>query len=171
MSNALNSLVQPRLQPLSTEDWPIFQALFTSSLVMQFICPPLTVKQAEAVFQQILHQSIIEYFLITYQGETPDTIHHVGIASYHPCQKNHTIEIGRMLLPEWQNQGLGSNISQQLICRAEQDSTMQQITKRIHKDNIAAIRSAYYRGFTLQSVLPDGFLRFSRLLIKQNHPT
>lgn len=168
MNNPANSLVWPQLQPFSATDWPTFQALFTSSQVMQFIRPPLTSAQAKATFNKIFLQSAIEYFLVTLpnnmQGEKP---YPIGLASYQPNQKNHTAEIGRMLLPQWQNQGFGSHISQLLILRAQQDHAIQQITKRIHKDNILAIRSAHSRGFTLQSALTDDFLHFSRLLIEQ----
>ena len=73
-------------------------------------------------------------------------------------------ELGRMLLPAWQQQGLGTQLSRLLIAQAGCLGGIETLSKRIQQQNLAALHSAAKLGFKVSAELADGFLRLSRPL-------
>lgn len=89
----------------------------------------------------------------------------IGIASINKLDiANKSADIGRMLLPQWQGKGLGSELSRMLIKWLAAELGAVSITKHIRADNTAAIKSALKLGFSATTVLPlidkDGIARY-----------
>lgn len=146
------------LTPLTAAAEPVFIALFSCPLVMQHVQPPLSVNEARLRLQQILQQTQgPTYFLVQHRASQQA----IGLAMLYKIPGQAEAELGRMLLPKWQQLGLGTYLSQLLLAEAKQDSTLQRATKRIHPTNTAAIVSAQKVGFVLQQTLADGFVCFT----------
>ncbi len=73
----------------------------------------------------------------------------IGIASINQLNiENKSADIGRMLLPRWQGQGLGSELSRMLIKWLAAEMGVINFTKHIRDGNAAAIKSALKLGFS-----------------------
>ncbi|MDX1677336.1 GNAT family N-acetyltransferase [Arsukibacterium sp.] len=146
------------LSPLTPAAEPLFIALFSCPQVMQYIQPPLSVDEARQRFGRILKLSTgPAYYLVNHSPSQQN----IGLAMLNILPEQGSAEIGRMLLPAWQQQGLGTALGQLLLQTASADSRVTQLTTRIHSTNNAAISSARKLGFAQQHRLPDDFLLFS----------
>lgn len=146
------------LTPLNAAAEPLFIALFSCPQVMQHIQPPLSVKEAGLRLRQILQQTQGPAYFVVQHRPSQQAI---GLAMLLKCPEPVEAELGRMLLPQWQQLGIGTYLSQLLLEKAKQDSAIQRLTKRIHPNNAAAIISAHKLGFRQQKTLADGFLSFT----------
>ncbi|WP_019675320.1 GNAT family N-acetyltransferase [Arsukibacterium perlucidum] len=146
------------LSPLTPAAEPLFIALFSCPQVMRYIQPPLSVDQARQRFGRILKLSTgPAYYLVNHNPSQQN----IGLAMLNILPEQSSAEIGRMLLPAWQQRGLGKALGQLLLQTASADSRVTQLTTRIHSSNNAAINSARKLGFAQQHCLPDDFLLFS----------
>lgn len=161
-----------KLCQLDSKAEQVFLALFCHADVMRYIQPPLTPVAAKQRFKLLLASLqpstntafVAEYFLVEHYSKQA-----MGIAMLRPGTEPTEAELGRMLLPKWQGQGLGSIVSQLLITKAKERPQLQSLIKRIHCDNLAAIRSAIKLGFRPAATLPNDFIHFRLQLPISGH--
>lgn len=174
---AVNGTSQPglTLQALDPAAEPLFLALFCEPQVMRHIGPALSITQARARFNTLLQHlqqpaSLpvttatttswpAAYFQVQLAG-----VGAIGLAMLLPGANASEAELGRMLLPAWQQQGLGTQLSRLLIAQAGRLGGIETLSKRIQQQNLAALHSAAKLGFKVSAELADGFLRLSRPL-------
>lgn len=157
-----------RLRQLDATAESVFLALFCHPQVMRYIQPAFNLTEARQRFTTLLASLHprktaafnAEYFLVEHSNNEA-----IGIAMLIPGNEPAEAELGRMLLPAWQGQGLGSLLSQLLIAKAAEHPQLHYLTKRIHSNNLAALNSATQQGFRPIAQLPDGFIRL-RLQLK-----
>jgi RimJ/RimL family protein N-acetyltransferase len=146
------------LSPLTLAAEPLFIALFSCPQVMQYIQPPLSVAEAQQRFGQMLQLSTGPVYYLVNHSPSQQSI---GLAMLNILPEQGSAEIGRMLLPAWQQRGQGTALGQLLLQTACADSRVTQLMTRIHSNNNPAIASARKLGFVPQQCLPDGFILFS----------
>lgn len=171
------------LMPLDASAEPLFITLFSQPQVMRHIHAPLSEAIAKSRFNTLLNQSnsvaqqaahgsttllanstATKYFLVHTKHEDA-----IGIAMLMRDADSGAIELGRMLHPNWQGQGLGTELSQLLIIKAISYSQVNKLPlrylhKRIHQQNLPAIRSANKLGFVQTAALDKNFVRLTLVL-------
>lgn len=138
-----------RLTALTDDDKALYCAVMTDPCCMLHVGTQLTSCQAERSFTAALgltrQQPTTRFYLKVVWRATAEPI---GIAAINQLDLTaNTVDIGRMLLPEWHGKGLGTELSQLLIRWLHKELNITGFSKHIREGNQAAIRSALKLGF------------------------
>ena len=135
---------------LSATDEELYLEVMTSPLCMQHISAPLSIKHAEKNFNTVLRLKQQEQPQFLFSVALTGTGQKIGIASVDKLDlKAESADLGRILLPQWHGQGLGSELSHLLISWLRAELGIKRFTKHIRNSNISAIESAKKLGFKL----------------------
>lgn len=135
---------------LSATDEELYLEVMTSPLCMQHISAPLSIKHAEKNFNTVLRLKQQEQPQFLFSVALTGTGQKIGIASVDKLDlKAESADLGRILLPQWHGQGLGTELSHLLISWLGAELGIKKFTKHIRNSNISAIESAKKLGFKL----------------------
>jgi RimJ/RimL family protein N-acetyltransferase len=143
--------VELELIVFSYSDYHLYASLLTNKLVMRFIGEPYNEALVKNSFERLIsnqdpHLHYYKIFSRTLQQD-------IGIGMLQLDKLNtKTIEAGRMLLPDFHGQGLGTQLLLLLSKQAASQFGATTIKIRLHPKNIAAIMSARKLGFSIQEV-------------------
>ena len=140
--------------PLTSADWPLFQALHTEADVIALCFDPPTKAELQEKFQQRLapwHNTAEHWLCLTITlRETGQAIGVTGL-----CLTSGEAEVGYLLLPQFYGRGFGT---ESLIALVDWATTTQGITKFkavVTEGNIGSERVLEKVGFNLAAIVPD----------------
>jgi RimJ/RimL family protein N-acetyltransferase len=151
-----NHSARLRLAPLCRADASLYCALMSCPQAQHYIQQPLLPDVAQRSFKIALacnQRANPIRFIFSVQ------LHHSGVAigiaaiNHLDVMAKHA-DIGRMLLPQWQRQGIGTELSALLITTLAQAFDIRTVSKKVRADNLAAIMSAEKLGFVKTSEQP-----------------
>ena len=163
--NSYSRLLQ--LSPLTIEDNALYANVMTEPDCMRYVGKTLSKARAQQSFAAAIRlnqqQSVTRLYL---RVALVSNCQSIGIASINDLNtKTKTADIGRILLPNWQGRGLGSELSSMLINGLAAEFEILTFTKSICKGNIAAIKSAQKLGFFAANILAENTEKTSRYLL------
>lgn len=132
---------------LTSIDEALFCQLFSDAAVMRFISEPFPDRKAQTSFHLATRINNDELFTRLYLVVEHNNTE-IGIAAINKIERaTGIVEIGRMLLPQYQRSGLGRRLSMALTNRLAAVHGMKTIEKYIDPRNVAAITSAVNVGY------------------------
>ena len=135
---------------LRATDKELYLEVMTNSLCMQHIGAPLSIEQAEKDFSTVLRLKQQKQPQFLFSVALIESGQKIGIASVDKLDlKAESADLGRILLPQWHGQGLGSELSHLLISWLRAELGIKRFTKHIRNSNAPAIESAKKLGFRL----------------------
>ncbi len=144
-----------RLRPLGEGDAALYCRLYTDPGLMRHIAAPLTQAAAERSFRTAYRLESGSPFPLRWIIQSHDTGIDIGLLGLtrHPGPGDE-IELGMLLLAEWQGQGRAVETITAALGWLFGDIGLQRIWTRQHPDNPAAYRLMRALGFT-GVVVPD----------------
>ncbi len=141
------------LRQIQKEDWRFYQQLTSNPEVMLYICDPLTEEQIHAGFESRLPLW------------TPDSQHWLclvivdkknsmalGLTGFFPNQEKKTAELGFMIAPEFQNQGVGKETLAAVIHFALNQCQFTKVFASVTQGNQACVKLLNSLDFVLSNV-------------------
>ena len=114
---------------------------------------PYTEKDAEEWLKMVTNNDAITciYRAIVYDGKP--------IGSISVEKKDDDAEIGYMLLNEYSNKGIGTEVVRQVCSIAFKILSLEQITANVFQPNIASIRVLLKNGFKYKGTIPNAVIK------------
>ncbi len=114
---------------------------------------PYTEKDAEEWLKMVTNNDAITgiYRAIVYDGKP--------IGSISVEKKDDDAEIGYMLLNEYSNKGIGTEVVRQVCSIAFKILSLEQITANVFQPNIASIRVLLKNGFKYKGAIPNAVIK------------
>lgn len=140
---------QLRLAPLCQHDVALYCQLMCNQQALCYIHPPLTHDAALQSFNRSLACNLraapIRYIYTVQLRQGGDAIGIAALNSLDVTAKH--ADIGRILLPQWQAKGLGTELSSALMAALTEAFDIRCFIKKIREDNVPAMLSANKLGF------------------------
>ncbi|KJY98905.1 MULTISPECIES: GNAT family N-acetyltransferase [Pseudoalteromonas] len=138
----------PRLQhqPLRAAHWPVFYALHQHPEVMRYVADIGDIDEVQERFQQRLNPTSMQPCWYTWaiakrSGEL------IGVTGFYR-HSEHLAELGFMLLPQYQGQGLGSESLHALLEHGHSQFSLREYTATVTAGNEASRALLLKQGFT-----------------------
>jgi diamine N-acetyltransferase len=139
------------LNKITTDDWVLYQQIYTDDKLMKFVAPTLSSEKAQQSFASTLKKmsqmppALLLYVIFSQMHQCK-----VGVIGLKWNQKSHKqAEIGIIVLAKYQRQGLAHQAKSLLIAHAFQELKLDSILAICDKNNIAANSANQKLGFTL----------------------
>ena len=137
------------IKPLTYTEENFYIALYTSPLVMQHICQPLSEEKAAVSFVQALKLNIDPYsdrlFLTVYIGKDPNPVALCSVS--HFDRSKQIAELGCIVSPNQYRKSIAQNALYALALQMSKYTDIKEFTLNIHPDNLAALRLASSLGY------------------------
>ncbi|WP_290616645.1 MULTISPECIES: GNAT family N-acetyltransferase [unclassified Arsukibacterium] len=140
--------------PLTSADWPLFQALHTEADVIALCFDPPTKAELQEKFQQRLapwHNTAEHWLCLTITlRETGQAIGVTGL-----CLTSGEAEVGYLLLPQFYGRGFGTESLAALVNWAKTTQGITKFKAVVTEGNIGSERVLEKVGFNLAAIVPD----------------
>ena len=135
-----------KLTPISKQHQSLYQQLYQSDAVMNYVCSPLSDAACLRSFDSLLGQLDNPNKRVCFAIEIEESGIDVGLLDAKYAKEAAETEVGILLLPEFHGRGMAKQAHQLLFSRMQQHQTNRFIA-RCHVDNQAAHHLYQKLGF------------------------
>lgn len=128
------------LREFSMKDLDDLFALYAKPHVTDYL-EPLFVYEKEKEYEKNYIEHIYGYYgygmWLVFYKETGELIGRAGLESREGCRPGEA-ELGYLIAPEYQRQGIATEVCKEILCYAKAQLGMEKIFSRVHEDNTAS---------------------------------
>ena len=147
------------LKQITPSDWALFHHLETDKSVQQYVADIRCETEIQQRFNERLpqwHKENNQWLCLVIHSK--NTGEKVGITGFHPdWQISQEAEVGFMVMPEFQGQGIGKESLMAVLEFAFDECRFSKVNATVTKGNDASCQLLEKVGFQLEKVIPENY--------------